>query len=554
MTTLDPTTLETGTASDADAGSDAAPGAFARLLAAEADWLTSTDHKKIGRLFVGGGLLGLLATIVVNVLLAADRGLVNVDNDALAQLLDAQRVGMVFGALLPLTVGLCLAIVPLQLGARSLAFPRLAATGFWMWTGGMILSIIALANNGGGEGGDADMVDLFLAAHGLMAIGLAAAAGSIATSVLTTRAPGMTMRRVPFFSMSALITALGILLVMPVLLGTIAYLFLDHRNSRQAFGGNTALYEWAFWVFTQPTTLLFAIPALGVLAEGAPLVFKQRTPARGVMFAGFALAGTAAFAALTQRAIVNLPWSGSQLYLGDREDVREKLYDTVAWALFNLLPLLGIVIVLLMTLFLIKPVKGDKPTVTPALAFGFLGVGMILMGVLGNALYAIDDMGLQGTQFEEGALVYVVYGAVLAVLGGLAHWSSKLWGTTMVTAKVLPLAGLGFVATVLASLPSYVAGFDQQRDFYDVLVIVGHALMGLTVLAFIGLLATSKRDDDADINPFGGQTLEWSANSPAPTNNFIDAPTVMSAEPVTDMGPVRSGQSDQTNSDKKGDA
>jgi cytochrome o ubiquinol oxidase subunit 1 len=546
MTTIDPS------AEVIASGVEAGDSALGRLLAAVADWLTSTDHKKIGRLFLGGGLLGLLATVAINLIIGIERsGIGNIDDRAIPQILDAQRVGLMFGTLLPLAIGLCVAVVPMQLGARSLAFPRLAATGFWMWVGGLIFSMIALANNGGGLGGDPDMVDLFLGAHGLMAIGLAAVGVSIATSVLTTRAPGMTMRRVPFFSMSALVMGLGLVVVMPVLLGTLTYLFVDHRNGREAFGGNTGLYDWAGWIFSPGAAALFALPVAGLLADGAPLLFKQRTPARGIVFAGFGLMGVAALGSVTQDAVHSVPWNGSDLFIGGSEDVRQKLYDVVPWAMFNLLPLLGLTVVLLMSLFLAKPVKGARPNVTPALAFGFLGLGMVMVGMIGTALFAIDDLGLQGTVFAEGALIYVVYGTVLAALGGMAYWAPKLWGVNLPAAKVLPLAGLGVIATVLASLPSYVAGFDAPRDVYANLVLVGHVLMALTVLSFIGLLVTSVTSSTGDVenDPYGGQTLEWATSSPAPANNFADAPTVTSAEPLADI------TSDDSQSDsEKGDS
>ena len=242
-------------------------------------WLSSTDHKIIGQLYLFGGLLGLLATVAVNVLIGIER----FDGDSLTidegifQLFDAQRVGLVFGAALPLALALCVAIVPLQLGSRSIAFPRLAALGFWLWLGGLILNIVSLIANGGSLGGSSDMVDLFIASLALMALGAIAAAVAIGTTVLTTRAPGMTMRRVPFFSWSALITSLALVLVLPVFIGTLIYLFLDHRNARAGFGGNAGFYTWAGWLFTQPATYLFAIPAIGVLAELLPVTFRKRT-------------------------------------------------------------------------------------------------------------------------------------------------------------------------------------------------------------------------------------------------------------------------------------
>ena len=161
---------------------------------------------------------------------------------------------------------------------------------------------------------------------------------------------------------------------------------------------------------------------------------------------------------------------------------------------------------------------------------------MVMVGMIGTALFAIEDLGLQGTVFAEGALIYVVYGTVLAALGGMAYWAPKLWGVNLPATKVLPFAGLGVLATVLASLPSYVAGFDEPRDIYAILVLVGHVLMALTALGFIGLLVTSvmSSEGDAEADPYDGQTLEWATASPAPANNFVDPPTVMSAEPLVD--------------------
>jgi heme/copper-type cytochrome/quinol oxidase subunit 1 len=292
-------------------------------------------------------------------------------------------------------------------------------------------------------------------------------------------------------------------------------------------------------------SFLFAIPALGVLAEGAALLFKQRIPARGVMYAGFALVGVAAFAGVAQQSVFSV--SEVDTFGGDA------VSEIVPSAFFNLLPLVGITVVLLMSLFVAKPIRGARPNLTPALMFGFLGVGMIMVGVLGNAMYAIEDLGLQNSTFEEGVLVYVVYGLVLAAFGGMAFWASKLWGVELPMIKMMPLAGLGVLAVVLASLPNYIAGFDQQRDVYDTVIAVGHALMALTVIGFIGLLTQEVANDDNDAvdDPYDGQTLEWATTSPAPINNFVEPPTVMSAEPLADSKPNYGGGSASV--DEKGE-
>ncbi|MEP1124158.1 MAG: cbb3-type cytochrome c oxidase subunit I [Ilumatobacter sp.] len=534
----------------------AEPSAGGRFLAAVVDWLTTSDHKKIGRLFIGTGLLGLLATVAVNIFMSVERldgsGAL-FDADSFEQLLGSQRVGLIFGTALPLTAGLAIAIVPLQLGARALAFPRLAAAGMYAWLGGFVLSIVALVDNGGFGGGNADMVDLFLAAIGLMALGFSAVGVSLATSVLTTRAPGMTMRRVPFFAFSALVYGIGLVLVMPVLFGAVVYLFVDHRSgAREAFGGNQGIATWAGWVFTQPTSFLFAIPAIGAFADMLPTAFRKRTPMRGVVFAGLALVGVAALAAVTQQLRFDVPWRGSQLYIADGDDFGTKLGDVAPWVFFHLLPVLGAVVVFLVLLLLAKPEKNDdgdtvKPKITPAFLFAFFGFGMVLVGMLGAAIEPIVDLELIDTVFGEASLVYVAYGAVLGVMGGIALWAPKLWGKQLPTApaSLLALGGVGGV--VLASFPHYIAGFlgqpagleyaDGDLQIWNILVLVGHGLFALTVLGFAGLLASTVLGDSDDSidDPFDGHTIEWATTSPAPAGNFVDVPMITSAEPLLDL-------------------
>jgi heme/copper-type cytochrome/quinol oxidase subunit 1 len=412
-----------------------------------------------------------------------------------------------------------------------------------MWFGGALLTAFALLNNGGTLGSEADAVGLFIAGIGLMAVGLTASAGAVATTIFTTRAPGMTMRRIPPFSWSALVFSLGLILVMPVLLGTLAYLFLDHRNGRTGFGGNEGIFTWAGWIITQPVTFLFAIPAVGVLAETAPFVFGKRIPVRGVLFAGIGLIGFAALGGVTQQNVQNLPWSGSQLNV---DDLGTKIGDLVPFLLFNALPILGILLVLLVVLQTARPAQGTRFRFSPAIVFAFFGFGMILVAMLGNLLHAADDLALQGTVFEEATVVYVVYGAVLAAMGAVVHWAPKLWGGTLDSAKASPLALLGLAGTILAAFPLYIAGFldqpaglaytDDDLVIWNLISLVGHSLMALTVVGFVGLLLLSLRGDGAvGDDPWDAQTVEWTTTSPAPRDNFVDVPVVHSAEPLLDL-------------------
>ena len=330
----------------------------------------------------------------------------------------------------------------------------------------------------------------------------------------------------------------------------VVYLFVDHRYERALFGGNAGVGSWIGFALTQPVTYLFALPAVGVVADLLPVTFRKRTPLRGVAYAGLAIIGVAALSGVTQQINHNLPWAGSGV---DLDGFADKVSDLIPYLLFTLVPLLGVVVVMFVGALTARPPSDletwVRPKVTPAFLFAFFGVGMIFVGMLGGALVPIVDLGLQGTVFEEGVLVYVVYGGVLAGLGGLTWWRPKWSGRSIPNGPATGLALLGVLATILASLPYYVAGFADQpaasgtydyggpAEVWNVLVTVGHVLMLVVVLAFGALWLRPRRDGDEPIgdDPWGGHTLEWLTSSPAPHDNFTELHTVMSPEPVLDV-------------------
>ena len=223
-----------------------APATAGSGLSCVAEWLTTTDHKRIGRLYIGAGALGFVGSAVVALLLGIERispSTEMLDVGSLTQLFSLQRFGLTYLALVPLLLGVALGIVPLQVGARSLAFPRLAVAGFWAWLVGAVLAVYALVNNGGPNGGNARFVDLFTLAVALVAFGLLFGVVALVTTILTTRAPGMNMRRVPFFSWSVLVGSLGLVVVLPTLIGNLIYIYVAHHyasvselSGNQVFG------------------------------------------------------------------------------------------------------------------------------------------------------------------------------------------------------------------------------------------------------------------------------------------------------------------------------
>jgi heme/copper-type cytochrome/quinol oxidase subunit 1 len=515
-------------------------------------WITTSDHKRLGRLLFGTGLLALVGIAVVGGLLGLER--IDVDSvtlgtNSLDQLFSIYRVGLVFFAVLPVMLGLAVAVVPLQLGARALAFPRLAAAGFWAWFFGMALIIVSIAANGGPGGGASRYVALYIASFAVMLGGLTMIAIALATTVLTTRAPGMNMRRVPVFAWSVLVSSLGLVVMLPVVIGATIYVYISYRYNRTPFGGNEGIFEWTGFSLTQPQTFLYVLPAVGFIAELVPVSARKRMPMRGFVLGGLALVGVSAIAGVTQVQHL-LPWRGTKLYLGH---FGTKLGDLIEYAFFNVLPVLGVLVVLMLAplAFAAKKSERKAPKITAAFVFGFFGVSMILVGMLAAILDGIIDLGLQGTVFEEGTYTYVAYGAILGALGAITYWGPKLWGRRLSEKKVVPIALLGVLATILASLPYLIAGFADQpagavtfsysgpHALWNTLATVGHFLMALTVFAYAGLAMQGFRKGElAGDDPWDAHTLEWATSSPPPENNFAEMHTVMSAQPLLDLKPT----------------
>ena len=464
------------------------------FLGAVAAWLTTTDHRRIGRLFMGFSVLWVLSIVVVNAILGFERidsASIAINEGALPQLFAASRTLASFGVLIPLTLGLAIAVVPTQVGARSIMFARNATFGFYLWLFGTAVVVGSLIANGGPGGGSATMVDLYLLGLATTMLGLVVASISVIATVITARTAGTDLADIPVFSWAALIGAVSTVMTLPVALGTLIYVAVDHQYVKVAFGGNTEISTWLGWAMTQPQTFLYVIPVVGVLAELAPAVARKAQPLRGGVFVGIGLMSVALFGSVSQN-IHDFEWSGT---------VSDKVQSFVPYAMFNLLPLLGMVVVLGLALLALR---SDTLKITPAFIPVFLGGGMILTALLGNAVQLLSSAQLAGTVFEEGVLHYTTYGAVLVVWGAVAHWRTQLWGRELPAQAVIGLGVLGFAGTVLAALPMYIAGFaDQQAEvvadftyggptgLWNSASTIGHALMALCVVAGVATATRS---------------------------------------------------------------
>jgi len=438
MTAID-SSSSTAISHTTTAGSMTTKSTFLGIIAA---YLMATDHTRIGRLLISFSAIFAIGAAAEGALLGAERISSSsslVDAGILVQLFSAFRFDLIFAVGAPLMLGIAVAIVPMQIGARSLAFARGAQFGFYLWLFGVVLVGTSYLNNGGPGGGNADMVDLFLVGLGLVIAGLTVISASIATTVLTSRRAGMTLMEAPIFSWSALIASLSLIFTLPVMAGALIFVAVDHTYERATFGATQGVNAWIGWAFT----------------------------------ANFS---------------------------GGLSEIAKSL---VPFLFFNAFSILGVLVVLGLCLLALKNEKA-KPTApfVPA----FLGVGMVLTGMVGNAAHKISNFGLVNTVFEEAVLVYICYGVLLSSLGAIAHFGPRIWGREIPSAAVVGLGLLGFVATVLASLPYFIAGFADQPSgvadgfnysgpawLWNSIVAAGHSLMALVVLLSVALATKSFR-------------------------------------------------------------
>jgi heme/copper-type cytochrome/quinol oxidase subunit 1 len=507
-------------------------------------WLQSADPTRTAKLFIVSGLLGTIASSVLLVLAGIERAKPASFDILASEIADQVRTmgtyGLAFVGVLPLMLGLAVGIAPLQVGASTLAFPRAASFGYWLWLCGTGAFIGSYVDNGGPGGGDPNAILLFLLAFGLIIVGLLCAAVCVATTVLAYRAPRMSLRRVPAFAFASLVHSTMLLTVLPVLLGNLIYLFVSQRYYPR-FGGNKAIDANLAWVVRQPSTILFMVPLLGVVLDIVPVMARNRLRFAGVGRFAIGLAGVVGFGAWAQPAIA------------------PEVYNEATYTIFSLLSPLPAVIVLGLCALTLKT---GRPRVTAPLAAAMAALLMAAAGASLGGLIAVDNvldllnvnqMDLIGSAAHDGQYAYMVLAGALGALAGLAYWGPKLWGQMLGEKETLPISGLGLIAIVLAGLPLLIAGFLDQpasivaattswsddTDIFNILSGVGFGLFALTGLIALAALAKSVLGASSAVaagpDPWGGATLEWHSASPPKPGNFpFGTPPIKSSTPLLD--------------------
>lgn len=494
------------------------------------------DHARIGRLFLGGSFIGLIAALVVGLLLDVERAsagdITLLDADVLTQLASAHRFGLVLLFAIPALIGLAMVVVPLQIGASTLAFGRAANLAFWTWALGSALWIAGYLVGGGPGGSDLRGTDLWLLATALVMAALVLASVCVVTTVLGLRTTGMTLGRTPLFSFSMLVAGSIWILTLPVAIGNLVVIYLDHRYAQALFGLDAAILGQLSWLVTQPQLYAIAIPVLGIVGDVVPVFARARQ-----RFYGVAQLAIGVFGALAIGSWAQLGAAGRTLDANDVWGIADDpLYVGVA---------VLIILPVLMTLALTgETLRGGVTAGAPV--FGALAAGLVLLAATAaGAVHVVEPLELVGTTWGLGVFNLVVGAVIVAVLAGTWYWAPKIFGRTLAEGPGRLLPAVVALGSLLSGAALLAAGaLDQPdapevasvRDGVEALNLASAAGVALVLLAVVASVAAMfqgrRRSEDTPNDPWGGHTLEWATASPPARGNFAEAPVVTDERPL----------------------
>jgi heme/copper-type cytochrome/quinol oxidase subunit 1 len=509
------------------------------------DWLATSDHKRIGRTWIHASLLMLLVTTIVGVLIGfeqVDASSVDIfgGDNGYFQLWGLYQFALVLMVAAPLMLGLAMVVVPMQVGASNIAFPRAALAAGWGYVLGTGITVVSVLAGGGwgaldGVSGDeADAIALTLLGTGMVVVSLLLGAICVATTVISLRTSGMNLMRVPLFAWSMLVACAVWLLTLPIAVANLAIMYTDLRGGPLTFGnpeGSDAMYAQLAWILDQPQIYAIAIPALGIIGSIVPVAAGARQIAHRPMVAFIGLFGLLSVGG----------WS--QPYFANTSD--EILY--IAFGIGIVLPVFALIGGAVATL-----AAGDAPAGLPAAhLLGALGAGVsLLFAVICGAMKVIEPFDLIGTSAHGGLMNLTALAAITAALAGIWFWAPKIGGDFL-PSGLGRLVMLGFIAgALLLGAPQVVAGFvdapnlmlfdteDSVVNAMSLVSAIGAVLVALGAIGVIAAVVSSKRNpgDAPGDNPWSGHTLEWATTSAPPVGNFAEPlAKVVSEAPLLDL-------------------
>jgi cytochrome c oxidase subunit 1 len=513
------------------------------------DWLTTTDHKKIGILYVLNSILffflgGLLALGVRAEL--AQPGLQLVGESTYNQLFTMHASLMLFLFVIPMLAGFGNYVVPLMIGAPDMAFPRINALSFWMLPlAGLIMCLGFLMPEGAAAAGWTSYpplagssysgigTDLWIVA--VVLIGTSSILGGVnfLVTIFKMRAPGMTLFRMPIMAWTILVTSVLVIMATPVLASGLIMLFIDRNYGGHFFdpaaGGSAVLWQNVFWFYSHPAVYIMILPAMGIISEVLPVF--SRKPLFGYKAFVFA---TAAIGALGFSVWAHHMFTTGSVFLPFFSLMTFLIAVPTGVKMFNWIATMW---------------RGQLSFATPMLySLGFLS--MFLIGGINGAFHASVpvDFALHDTYYVVAHIHYVLFGgSVFAVFAGIYFWFPKMFGRMLneTLGKVqFVLMFIGFNLTFfpmhqlgLAGMPRRIADYSASAGWNDLNLVatIGGFLIAAAILPFLLNVFISLRNGTvAGDDPWEANTLEWATTSPPPAYNFDRLPEIRSERPVFD--------------------
>jgi cytochrome c oxidase subunit I len=515
-------------------------------------WMTSTDHKVIGYLYLIASFAFFLAAGIMALAIRAELavpGLQFITAERYNQLFTMHGTIMLFLFATPLFVGFGNVIMPLQIGSPDVAFPRMNMLSFYMFLfGGLMVCAGFLTPGGAADFGWYAYAPLSLAEYspqlgadlwimGLALSGLGTILGSVnfVTTIFTMRAPGMTMFRMPIFTWNILLTSVLVLLAFPVLAAALIVLEVDRVFGSQVFApenGGALLWQHLFWFFGHPEVYIIALPFFGIISEIIP-VFSRKPifGYKGLVFA------TIAIAALSMSVWAHHMYSTGAVYLPFFAFTTMLIAVPTGVKFFNWIGTMW---------------RGSVSLETPMLwAIGFL-VTFLFGGLTGVILSSPTmDFHVTDTYFVVAHFHYVVFGTVVfAMFGGFYFWWPKFTGK-MLDERLgklhFWLLFLGFHTTFLVQHWLGVDGMPRRYVDYlvsdelttlNIVSSIGSVILGLSMIPFmLNIWKTAKYAPLVNVDdPWGwGASLEWATSCPPPRHNFHVLPRIRSERPAFDL-------------------
>jgi cytochrome c oxidase subunit 1 len=512
-------------------------------------WLTTVDHKRIGILYGVSSflffLVGGIDALVIRLQLGKPENIL-VSPDHYNGFVTMHATTMIFMALMPMSVAFFNYIVPLQLGARDVAFPRLNAFSFWVFLlGGLIMSSSYLVNAIPNQGwyGYAPLtireyspglnVDFWIV--GLQILGVATIAGAINffVTIINMRAPGMSLMRMPLFCWMTLITTVLILLAFPVFTIALTELLFDRHFGTTFFdstrGADPLLWQHLFWIFGHPEVYILIMPAFGIISEIIP-VFSRKP-----------LFGYAAMV-LASMAIAFLGfgvWAHHMFTTGA---------GPVAYTFFALSTMLIAVPTGVKIFNWLGTLYGGSINLRPPMLFAVGFIGTFVIGGLSGVMHGTVPVDWQQSDsyWIVAHIHYVLFGGTMfALFAGIHYWWPKFTGRMLNDKLGQATFWLMLVAFHVTFFPMHflgTAGMPRRMsiyptgtgwDFWNLVATVGAFVLAASVWLFvINAFLSLRRGEPAGNDPWDGATLEWAIASPPPVYNFARIPQVSSRDPL----------------------